>query len=291
MGFRGSREKLLDFCWLGYGSLSPVLVCRRVTVAAPVGRVWGALSEPERMAQWMGERVEGSVVVGGSIAVGWDSMGVGIDLEVMEVEPERRLVLAGAPPGRDRQEQRVELAAVGGGTEVVLEHDGLASADEAAGTLAGWRTALELLRLYVERYHGRRRTVAAALGTAVVSFEQLFAHYTRGELLARWLLSSPEDLGEEGQRASLALRDGLELQAEVVARSEPREIALACDEIEGALALRALSLDGSDEGAKVVGAQIHSWAPASPSLSRVHAAVASAVDRLVATLGGGAGAA
>lgn len=257
-----------------------------VRIAAPLERVWAAWTEPDELSRWYPDRVEGRFREGDRIHLAWDALGVSLDLEVAELRPPSRLVLRGAPPGRALQTQVVELREESGATRVRLEHTGFESADERIGTFAGWETQLAVLRHYLERYQGCERASFAALGPAVTGFDRLFAHYTQADQLERWLAGAPASPGAPGEPYALELEPGALVSGEVLARTEGREVALGADEIDGVLALRGFSIDGRDPGVKMLGAIGWSWSSDEEALALVRDAVARAVDRLVAALGG-----
>ncbi|MFL6101518.1 MAG: SRPBCC domain-containing protein [Actinomycetales bacterium] len=47
------------------------VVSREEVVTADVAEVWAALTEPDRVAQWFGDRAEVDLRVGGAVAFGW----------------------------------------------------------------------------------------------------------------------------------------------------------------------------------------------------------------------------
>jgi uncharacterized protein YndB with AHSA1/START domain len=116
----------------------------------PPEELWAAWTEPDRIARWLGAAVEGGgpVAVGASFALVWagDPQGADsrIDLVVRELRPPERLewewTIAGEPP----TVLRVDLAAAGDGTDLVLDHRGL-PLGQYAGLGAGWDAYLSVL--------------------------------------------------------------------------------------------------------------------------------------------------
>jgi uncharacterized protein YndB with AHSA1/START domain len=86
-----------------------------------INDLWSALTDPRRLARWMGE-VEGDLRLGGEFrarffASGWEGTG-----RVEACEPTRRLLLVTKGPGeRDEQVIEVTLAADGAPTTLVWE--------------------------------------------------------------------------------------------------------------------------------------------------------------------------
>jgi uncharacterized protein YndB with AHSA1/START domain len=248
-----------------------------LTIPQPIERVWRAWTDPSWLCGWHAERVEGEVATGGSIELAWDSMGIAIELAVEAALPPRRLVLSGAPPGRPLQTLTIELEPDAGGTRVAIEHRGFASAEEQAGTAAGWHTMARILAHYLAHHAGRARTCAATLAPVAASLadiEPLFRD-PRG-----WL--APIDLGGEGERFA----GGPHLSGVVLARALPRQVALAVDPVAGAVVLRAIQLD---PGAALVGVISWSWEPDRPAWPILRDELERAVARLAGALGAGRG--
>ena len=120
--------------------------------------VWSALTDPSRLARWLGE-VEGDLRLGGEfrvrvLASGWEGTG-----RVEACEPPRRLlVLTQTPDEPDEQAIEVTLAADGGQTVLVLEERGL-PLDLLAGYGAGIQVHVEDLGAHLA---GRERCDPAA---------------------------------------------------------------------------------------------------------------------------------
>src|SRR5262245_32677164 len=114
-------------------------------VERPVGEVWRAWTDPAWLAGWHAERVEGPIGAGRAIQLHWDSLGSASELEVVALDPPGRLVLRGSPPGRPPQTLTITLTGTGSGTGLAIQHEGLASEEERAGTAAGWQVAARVL--------------------------------------------------------------------------------------------------------------------------------------------------
>ena len=255
--------------------------------------VWRAFADPDWLTGWQVERVEGALEAGGRVRFHFDSLGVSIDLDVIErVEPER-LVLSGTPPGRPPQTQAVQLTGARGGTDVELTHGGFPAGargeEERGGTGAGWYTALRLCRLYLDRYAGRARTTAAALAPAASSPRAAWPQLASTGGLVDWLASEAE-LGAEGEPVRLVTRGGLQLTGTVLAAAPPYQLALWLEPIAGVLSLRAISLGGAagelTPRPLLVGAQASRWDPVRPAWRLLAGELEGAVARLIDSLGG-----
>ena len=135
-----------------------------------VGDVWSALSDPRRLARWLGE-VEGDLRLGGEFrahffASGWQGTG---RVEVCE-PPQRLLVLtreADEPHAPDEHAIEVTLTAVGDQTVLAWEERGM-PVDLLPAYGAGVQVHVEDLAAHLA---GRERCDAAA------RFGELFPAY------------------------------------------------------------------------------------------------------------------
>ena len=136
---------------------------------ARVDDVWSALTEPGRLADWLGE-VEGDLRLGGEFrahffASGWEGTG---HIEVCE-QPERLLVATKHEGAAHEQVIEATLAADGDGTILAWEERGM-PLEHLAAYGAGVQVHVEDLAAYL---NGRERSDAAA------RFDQLFPAYQR----------------------------------------------------------------------------------------------------------------
>jgi uncharacterized protein YndB with AHSA1/START domain len=120
--------------------------------------LWSALTDPRRLARWMGE-VKGDLRLGGEFrahffASGWEGTG-----RVEACEPPRHMLLQTMQPGQpDEHFIEVTLAADGGQTILVWEERGM-SLDHLAPYGAGIQVHVEDLAAYLA---GRERGDAEA---------------------------------------------------------------------------------------------------------------------------------
>jgi uncharacterized protein YndB with AHSA1/START domain len=146
------------------------IVCVEARIEARVDDLWSALTDPGRLARWLGD-VEGDLRLGGEfrarfLASGWEGTG-----RVEACEPPRRLLVttrdADDPDAPGDHAIEVTLAADGDRTLVAWEERGL-PLDLVAAYGAGVQVHVEDLAAYVG---GRERCDAAA------RFDELFPAY------------------------------------------------------------------------------------------------------------------
>jgi uncharacterized protein YndB with AHSA1/START domain len=148
---------------------------------ANVDEVWAALTEPGRLARWLGE-VDGDARPGGRFrarffASGWEGTG-----RVAVCEPPRRLlVLTKSPEERDGVIEAT-LTADGGQTILVTEARGL-PLDQIAAYGAGDQIHLEDLAAYLAGHE--RCDARARWGELHGPYEDLAARLTRPGAQAR----------------------------------------------------------------------------------------------------------
>jgi len=135
--------------------------------------LWSALTDPRRLARWMGE-VEGDLRLGGEFrarffASGWEGTG-----RVEVCEPPRRLLLLTKQPGQTGEHViEVTLAADGDQTILVWEERGM-PLDHLAAYGAGIQVHVEDLAAHIA---GRQRGDAdARWGEILPAYQDLAAN-------------------------------------------------------------------------------------------------------------------
>ena len=135
--------------------------------------LWSALTNPRRLARWMGE-VEGDLRLGGEfrarfLASGWEGTG-----RVEACEPPRRLLLLTEQPGQTGEHViEVTLAADGDQTILVWEERGM-PLDHLAAYGAGIQVHVEDLAAHIA---GRQRGDAdARWGELLPAYQDLAAN-------------------------------------------------------------------------------------------------------------------
>jgi uncharacterized protein YndB with AHSA1/START domain len=126
--------------------------------------LWAALTDPSRLARWIGH-VEGDLRLGGGIHArftsGWEGPG-----RIDVCEPPRRLAVTMAPGAADQTVIEAVLAGEGNLTRLVVEERGL-PVDDLAAYGAGWQAHVEDLAAHLRGHDmGDWRTRWATLAPA-----------------------------------------------------------------------------------------------------------------------------
>jgi uncharacterized protein YndB with AHSA1/START domain len=144
---------------------------------ADIDDLWSTLTDPGRLARWMGE-IEGDLHLGGEFrarffASGWEGTG-----RVEACEPPRQLLLLTMQPGQSREHFiEVVLAVDGARTMVVWEERGMPLSQLAAYG-AGIQVHVEDLAAYLA---GRERCDADARWNELLpAYEDLAANVAHG---------------------------------------------------------------------------------------------------------------
>jgi uncharacterized protein YndB with AHSA1/START domain len=125
-----------------------------VVLAAPPERVFQALASEEVTDWWVRPGVFDTREWSADLRAGgrWEASGVGgagpyrLEGEFLEVDPPRRLAHTWRAVGSPATTAvTYDLEAFEGGTRVTLRHSGFTSAEQCAGTCAGWETSFERL--------------------------------------------------------------------------------------------------------------------------------------------------
>ncbi len=126
-------------------------VAKKVTIAAPVAKVWTALTSPRAIEAWMGGPVKVSLKVGGQYAF-FDGETTG---QFTRIEKPNTLEYtwrqAGWPDEWADSQVRWELNPTKTGTQVRLTHDQFPNKDERDGHDEGWDSFwLEPMKKWLE---------------------------------------------------------------------------------------------------------------------------------------------
>lgn len=106
--------------------------------------VWAALTQPERLVQWLAPG-EIELREGGAARLDFADSGVVIDSKVTAVEPQRLLEYSWSGPGEPVRPVRWELEPIGAATLLTLTL-AVPASEDAARAAAGWAAHLEMLQ-------------------------------------------------------------------------------------------------------------------------------------------------
>ncbi len=134
-------------------------ITRSIDIAAPLEKVWRAITEPDLIAQWFGETAEFDATPGGRGSFAWPDHGP-FRIAVEHVDKPKTLVYRWArevgvdPVPGNSTLVRFDLTEIVGGTRLDLLETGfeeLADAQSAqAGNIQGWLAELGELVEFVE---------------------------------------------------------------------------------------------------------------------------------------------
>jgi len=262
-----------------------------VTSASPEA-VYQAWADPSHIAAWFPDRAYGEAQPGKSLVHVFEDFGFEAKLDVIEAEPGKRLVLESVSPRGVPFRQEISIRRAGGDTVVELVHSGFgADADfdrEYKGVDSGWKLALAVLKHYLEHHFDKPRQGYFAMQPAAFEYDALAPLFRSEAGLARWLTRSGS-VGDIGSPVQLALRDGRSLTAPSltapsltgrVLADSGLEVALAWDEIDGVLELKAF--DAGD--LRMLALRASSWAASPPEREAMHAWMRSSLALLQAAL-------
>lgn len=207
-------------------------------ISASLTRVWEACASVEGLTRWQADAVSGEVREGGQLVLRYPAFSAEIRLDVLEVVPERRLVL-------QSDDSLVEFDLKPGG--VSLQHTQLGLVSDLEGIESSWRLALAQLAHSVERHPDRARTVSWITRQARGSCGLFHLCFTEGHCLARWL-GNGGDIGPEGTRFSIGREGGLMLSGRVCLNIPGHDVALVCENLDDSfLVLRSFPAPSSPD--------------------------------------------
>jgi uncharacterized protein YndB with AHSA1/START domain len=115
-------------------------------IAAPLDRVWRAISDPDEIVKWLLAETTNDAEVGGQMKLDWEN-GDRSGGTILAYDPPRLVEYEwDTYPARPARSSvvRFELVEVTGGTQLLLTHRDL-SPPAAPGTAAGWHSHLDKL--------------------------------------------------------------------------------------------------------------------------------------------------
>lgn len=228
-------------------------------IAAPDERVWRACSSARGLMAWQADQVQGDLEPGSTLALAWPALGVALELEVLEVVPARRVVLA-------KGATRVEIALDAHG--VTLTHSGVGEGDEREGVASSWQLSLGLLRHYCEAHADASRTVRWLMAPARTTPDAAHVFFSDADALAAWL-GAGSGVGPAGSSYALDLGQGERMSGRVLANTPGRDLALSWSEDDdSAVVLRTLPRP-FEPGARLVALSYSRWSRRAPTQNRL----------------------
>jgi len=194
-------------------------------------RLWRAWTEPRLLEGWYADEVTGEPRAGTYYTWRFEGFGPPQALEVKQVDPAKRLVLAATGYG--------EIEAVFSEPgRLVLTHSGLPFPDEILDDCqSGWRMALTVLGHYVRHYFEQPKRSLLVMREAEFDFGRVHEAFTHPKLFRMWFK------GPQPPRDTLA--------------DTGREVCLRWDYIGGTLELKAFHWG---EGKRRLALRALSWA-------------------------------
>lgn len=140
-------------------------VRRTIDIHAPLDRVWAAITEPEQLARWFGQRATiDELAVGGRGTLAFDGYGE-FPLRIEELEPPRSIAYRWASEGPHTADPadedfarstvfRFTLESLTDGTRLTVVETGFETLDNPTagleGNRRGWDSELDELVAYLE---------------------------------------------------------------------------------------------------------------------------------------------
>jgi uncharacterized protein YndB with AHSA1/START domain len=139
-------------------------VRRTIRIAAPVGRVWSAVTEPQHISRWFGRAELDGTGVGAVGSLSWPDRGA-VPLRVEAMDPPHSVTyrwsnddaLGRLPEELDSEHSTVftfTLEPVDGDTELTVVESGFDRTSDPAANLeshrGGWEAELDKLRVLLE---------------------------------------------------------------------------------------------------------------------------------------------
>ncbi|MBI3204959.1 MAG: SRPBCC domain-containing protein [Myxococcales bacterium] len=195
-------------------------ICLTQPISAPRSRIWRACSSARGMTAWQADEASGELEAGSMLELRWPALGVELSLGVLEVVPERRIVLA-------KGATRVVLELDDGG--VALTHSGVGDGDEREGVSSSWQLSLGLLMHYCESHPESSRSVRWLMRPARTNTDTAHVFFTDRDALASWL-GRGDGVGAAGTRFSLDLGAGETMTGRVLSHAPGRDVALSWEQ-------------------------------------------------------------
>ena len=260
--------------------------CEIRTRATPQ-EAWAAWTDPLKIASWFVDHAAGKAKEGEEVTWGWEKFAHGLTYRVLASIPGEQFTLGfGKGVGSSEWAGRsgildIRIQRDGDETVVRLVNSGFSEEaqwdEEYNGVDSGWRGALALLRLYLDRYYGEPRSTFSVFRPADLSYPAVIECATQAGRLAQWLGQS-SGIGHPGDAYQIRFFNGSTASGHVLERSE-REVALTWEEIRGTLTIGAFGDGPEKRTIKIAGC---GWQLSREKAREIEATMSQAAGRLAA---------
>ena len=218
---------------------------REIRIEAPADEVYAAWADPEMIARWFVDRMDGTMETGATVTWLWEKFGYRIPIEVYEAREGEYLRFGGDVPGRPPALQEIELRQEGGVTVLRLVNSGFGDGadwdEEYEGIDSGWIMALATLKYWLENKKSATRRQTMVMRPATFEYDQVIPLYESAAGLRSWLaddVTLSSDPLTDGATIRCANDGTTLLDGRLLARS-PHELLLSWPEKSGVLCLKA----------------------------------------------------
>ena len=269
-----------------------------LNIDAPIDAVWRALTEADEITRWFSTSATVEPRPGGTYDISWGGEW-NWPMEIADWQPPTRLRLIdrsarpfdvdGQPLADAKPVELVlefTLESQGNRTSLRLVHSGFGTGanwdEEIDGISHGWPVELRILRHYLEHHAGKARQHVWVRATAKTTASRLWE-----------ALISPDGVVVDGSvaylhggdRARFRLATGDTIDGRVIAAFPPYHLAIAVDNMGGAV----LDLQAFEAGGRAIaGIVLSSWSATTADIEsferRAQAALGRTIARLEATV-------
>jgi uncharacterized protein YndB with AHSA1/START domain len=258
---------------------------REIRTTASPEQAYRAWADPRIVQGWFAEEAEGEARPGGAIIHHFPAFNLSYPMEVVEAEPNRRIVFRMSFPGRPPVTQEVVIRTESGETVIEMTNSGFGGEDwegQWEGIDSGWKMSFAQLRHYLEHYFGKRRTTSLVVQPAALEWERMLAAYRVPSVLAEWLAepaaaNGTKPLMKEGDDIAIHIRGAGTLSGQVL-RTTPREIMFSWRELQGTLELKSFEME---PGNRMVGLRMSTWSEHPPANNVTTEWMQAALTRLI----------
>ncbi len=210
---------------------------------ASLEKAFDSWTEGNHLTQWYCDKVSGWPGLGSKVTMSWERFGYNVKYSISEIKPPTRVVYKAIIPGLGTQTVTVSIRNYGLGSriEVAETGPGAEGAEGAGDANSGWAMSLGALKIYLEKYWGKKRRNFFALTGSGYDKEQLMRYYQSEDGLASWLTDSGS-IGEEGSDVSLVLRTGDKVTGKVLVLTD-HELIISWEEFKGYIEMKSFEVN------------------------------------------------